>query len=200
MAEEGLLGGLLRGIAQGMQMNQRRRRDDEELKLKKKLADAQIELDQIRIGKEQEASVERAARRGREQSLRDLILEETAPGTVEVPRSPFAERPAGDEPLGQTLDFPQSAITGRQQATRSAKLRSLLIGQVPESQLGATVGVEPPMSPLIRAILERQLGQLAPEALSQSGTPPPGQTEPVTGPLVAPAAPPAAAPDVGITL
>jgi len=96
MAEEGLLGGLLRGIAQGMQINQRRRRDDEELKLKKKLADAQIELDQIRIGKEQEASVERAARRGREQSLRDLILEETAPGTVEVPRSPFAERPAGD--------------------------------------------------------------------------------------------------------
>src|SRR3989304_3764473 len=68
MAEEGLLGGLLRGIAQGMQINLRRRRDDEELKLKKKLADAQNELDQIRIGKEQEASVERGARRGREQS------------------------------------------------------------------------------------------------------------------------------------
>ena len=105
-------GGFLQGISQGVQYNQLRQRQDEELKLKQQAAKSALALHDLTLRKQQREESARS-------SLKDIIGQGVAPGTMptEGLDPNILGRDAGDEPR-QDLTPPgiREALVGKRQA------------------------------------------------------------------------------------
>lgn len=176
---DNFIGGLLKGLAGGIEANRKKQQDEEELKLKKKLADASIQLNEINRKKLEQEVAQKAAKDTQEQSLRDMIVGQASPEFTP------AESQGGGAPLAEPSGARQGMVGNVQKGMRDAKLRASLIGLVPESQNMALAGVEAPMDPMVKAYIARAMGGLTPDQGAQPG-------EVAQGPALPPM-------DIGIT-
>ena len=133
-------GGLLQGISQGVQYNQLRKRQDEELKLRQQAAKSALALHDLTLRKQQREESARS-------SLKDIIGQGVAPETMptEGLDPNILGRDAGDEPR-QDLTPPgiREALVGkRQAANQQVGMRQAMVDIARPQDLPGLLGLRP---------------------------------------------------------